>query len=307
MTQRRKITQSEAVLQQLASEHRLVVSGWRTLLLIRRATFELPQDERRWVHLPTEAAEIAPLLRLLRANGQIERILDGNSLDRVTVAFARHAHIDERECLMEIHPYAALSHLSAMVFHGIAIETPKRLIATAARNATGGLYPVGTTGTDWEDLLIPRPRKPKQTMGTPIVWNVVRPERYFGVAEFEPFGVPIRYTTLERTLLDGLQDPELSGGISVVLRAWAMARDRLHLDLLLPLTEQFGVALLRQRVGFVLDRLGIGDPVLEKWRANAKRGGSSKLVGAAPFASEYDERWNLSLNGPVHELTAGNW
>lgn len=307
MGYQRKITQADALLDRLAAEQRLVISSWRATLLIRRATFELPANQRRWSQLPHDTADISPLLASLRANGQIARLAGGNGLDRVTVAFTRQAHVDEREALMEIHPYAALSHLTALAFHGLATEAPKRLIVTSPRDGTGGIYPIGTRSVDWEEFALPRPRRPKRLLGIPVEWNTVRPERYFGIAEYEPGGFPIRYTTVERTLLDGLQDPQLSGGISVVLGAWALARDRIHLDLLIPMTEKYEIALLRQRVGFILDRLGLTDPAVEKWRATAKRGSSSKLVGSAPFTSEFDERWNLSLNGPVHELTDGIW
>ena len=84
-----------------------------------------------------------------------------------------------------------------------------------------------------------------------------------------------------------------------MLRAWALARDRIDLDVLVHQVDRFDVAVLRQRVGYLLDRLDLSDPRIERWRTSARRGGSSKLVGAEPYASSYDERWNLSLNAPI--------
>ena len=66
--------------------------------------------------------------------------------------------------------------------------------------------------------------------------------------------------------------------------------------------ERFNVAVLRSRVGYVLDRIGLSHPNLETWRASSRRGGSSRLVGSEPFARTFDERWNLSINGPVGVL-----
>jgi len=139
-------------------------------------------------------------------------------------------------------------------------------------------------------------------LGRAVEWQRMRPERFFGFAEYEPLGYPMRYTTPERTLIDGLQNPEMSGGIVNVLRAWVLARDTIDLDVLVYQVERFNVAVLRQRVGYVLDQIGLTHPRLEQWRAASHRGGSSRLVGSEPFASTYDERWNLSLNAPVNVL-----
>jgi predicted transcriptional regulator of viral defense system len=139
-------------------------------------------------------------------------------------------------------------------------------------------------------------------LGRPVEWQRVRPERFFGFADYAPLGYPMRYTTPERTLIDGLQNPGSSGGIVNVLRAWVLARDTIDLDVLVYQVERFDVAVLRQRVGYVLDQIGLTHPRLEQWRASSHRGGSSRLVGSEPFASTYDERWNLSLNAPVDVL-----
>jgi hypothetical protein len=40
-------------------------------------------------------------------------------------------------------------------------------------------------------------------------------------------------------------------------------------------------------------------------RAGSRRGGSSRLVASEPFASTFDERWNLSLCAPVDVLHDG--
>ena len=87
-----------------------------------------------------------------------------------------------------------------------------------------------------------------------------------------------------------------------MLRAWVRARDTIDLDVLIYQVERFGVAVLRQRVGYILDQLALSHPHLEKWRVSSHRGGSSRLVGSEPFASTFDDRWNLSLNAPVDVL-----
>ena len=66
--------------------------------------------------------------------------------------------------------------------------------------------------------------------------------------------------------------------------------------------EVYDVAVLRQRVGFLLEELGLTHPHVQEWPARAQRGGSSKLLGTAPYVNTYSERWSLSINAPLTSL-----
>jgi predicted transcriptional regulator of viral defense system len=223
---------------------------------------------------------------------------------RVDVPYARAALTDEREILLECHPYATLSHATALVFHGLTDEQPVQLVATIpARSGTAGLLPIGTTPEDWEGIVPPPIRRPKQILTRPVVWNRMEPARIYGAAEYHPGGAPLRITTLERTLIDAIQEPELSGGVANVFRAWERARYLINVPVLIELTERNGSKLLRARIGYLLETLGLNHPTLETWSRATTRGGSNVLVPGAPFSSTYSERWNLSLNGPVQLLT----
>ena|SRR5215217_1686306 len=279
-----------------------MLSGWRGLVLLRRATFALHPNERRWEQLPEHVEDLAPLFRQMQQRGEVKAVPGFRQLYEVTVPYAQQGFVDEREVLFEIHPYAVLSHLSALAFHGLTDEQPKGLTVTASADVSGGLSPIGTGPRDWEGVQRPPGTMATKILGRAVEWQRMRPERFFGFAEYEPLGYPMRYTTPERTLIDGLQNPEMSGGIVNVLRAWVLARDTIDLDVLVYQVERFNVAVLRQRVGYVLDQIGLTHPRLEQWRAASHRGGSSRLVGSEPFASTYDERWNLSLNAPVNVL-----
>lgn len=147
---------------------------------------------------------------------------------------------------------------------------------------------------------------PERILGRPVSWSQVKPERFFGLGLYQPRGYLVRVTTPERTLLDGLQAPELSGGFENVLRAWELARDTLDLDVLVHYVDRFDIAVLRQRTGFTLEELGLSHPRIEEWQGMARRGGSSKLVASAPYASHYSDRWNISLNAPISALRNGS-
>jgi predicted transcriptional regulator of viral defense system len=242
----------------------------------------------------------------MRQRGEIKPIRSLRHFYEVTVPYARTGHIEEEEVLMEAHPYAAVSYLSALVFHALTDELPKGINAIVPLDGTGDLLPLGTEPRDWEGLSLVRGRTPERILGRPVTWHQIKPERFFGLGVYQPSGYPVRVTTPERTLLDGLQAPELSGGIENVLRAWALARHTLDLDLLINYVDRFNVALLRQRTGYILEELGLSHPRIEEWQGMARRGGSSKLVAANPYSSHYSERWNLSLNASIAALHDGS-
>jgi predicted transcriptional regulator of viral defense system len=242
----------------------------------------------------------------MRQRGEIKPIRDLRHFYEVTVPYARNGHIEEEEVLMEAHPYTAVSYLSALVFHSLTDDLPKRINAMVSLDGTGDLLPLGTEPRDWEGLPLVRGRTPERILGRPVTWHQVKPERFFGLGVYQPRGYPVRVTTPERTLLDGLQAPELSGGIENVLRAWALTRDTLDLNLLIHYVDRFNIALLRQRTGFILEELGLPHPRIGEWQGMARRGGSSKLVAASPYSSNYSERWNLSLNAPIAALHNGS-
>lgn len=298
-----KKTAATAILEQLSAENRRILSDWRAFLLLRHATFSTPSDARRWSTLPEWISDLYPLLRQMEARGDITPLSKLNHIYQVTVPYARSGVVQEDEILMEVNPYAAISHLSALVFHGLTDALPQELTVIVPASRTGGLIPPGTTPTDWEGIPLVQGRRPDNILKWRMHWIRIAPDRYFGLREYQPQGYPVRVTTPERTLIDGLQDPELCGGFENVLRAWVQARDTLDLDTLIEVIDQYNVGVLRQRVGFVLDQIGLSHPSVEAWRTKAKRGGSSKLLGIAPYAPTYSERWNLSINAPVSVLS----
>jgi predicted transcriptional regulator of viral defense system len=298
-----------AIIERLAAENRRVLSDWRALLLLRRATLELPSGTRRWSRMPSDLADIYPVLRQMQHRGDIKPLLALRGIYEVTAPYAGAGLIDEYEVLMEVNPYGTVGYLSALVYHGLTDELPKDLTAIAPQRMPVDVLPPGTTVEEWEGLGRPLGRRPPRILERPVHWIRLRLERYFGTAEYHRQGYPVRVTDRERTLLDGLQEPDLSGGLQNVLRAWVAARDILDLDRLVYYADRLGVAVLRQRVGYVLDELELTHPAVEDWRRQARRGGSSKLLSSASYSpsgnTHFSETWNLSLNAPVTVLREG--
>ena len=301
-----KQTASWAILSQLADQNRRILSGWRALLLLRKATGTLPVSERRWEHAPDRIDAIRPLLRQMERRGELRPLSGLSGLYEVTVPYARTGLIQEDEILMEIHPYAAISHRSALVFHNLTDDLPTGITAIMPSDGRAGLLPPGTDLADWESGVFIVGKTISEILGQPIHWTRVMPTRYFGLHEYTPRGYPVRVTTPERTLVDGLQKPELCGGIAPVLRAWARGRDLLDVKSLVDYTERLEITVIKQRVGFLLEELGFTHPSLDIWRKAMHRGGSSKLFGSVSYASTFSERWSLSINVPLDEFQSNH-
>ncbi len=297
-----KITASTALLNRMAQEHRRVLSDWRALILLRRATFEIESDRRRWTNLPKQPGDLSVLFHQMHERGEIVPLKDSKHLYRVSVPYADQTFGDGLDVIFEANPYATLSHYSALFYHNLTEDFPNSWYVTVPSRGSGDFLPLGTNPEDWDGVEFPPSRTPGTIDGIRVNWIRSDPRRLFGYAEYRPFGYPVRVMTPERTLLDGLQSPGLSGGTTNVLRAWAFAKDSLNLDRLFALVERFDSVLMRQRVGFILEELGYSDALLNSWSAHGHRGGSSRLFAAAPFSSEFSSRWNLSLNAPLWPL-----
>ncbi len=286
----------------MAGERRLVLSDWRAMIYLRRASFELRPQERRWINMPANPEKTWPILRRMTTRDELEPLSESLHLYRASVPYARDQPVVEEEVLMELHPYSSLGHLSALFFHGLTEVMPKVVVALAPADGKGGLLPLDTTPDDWEGVELVKGYKTAGLLESPVRWRSVKPERYFGFEDYRRGGFPVRVTTPERTLVDGLVEPEPSGGLENVLRAWSIARDSIDVDSVVYQAERLGVGVLRQRVGYVMEELGLSHLSLEEWRLASSRGGSNKLLAAAPYSPRYDERWDLSINAPVDAL-----
>jgi len=297
---RKKLSIANALEEGLAKENRRVLSSWRALVILRRATKRTPSHKRRWARSPTPGS-IKSILRRLAENGELEALPNLPQLYRITSPYAQ-TPIQEDEILLELHPYAALSFLSAFVFHNMINDLPKELHVTIPEQGSGGMIPTGTSPDDWFGLDTVPGRMVDKINKVPIHWHKLTSARIFGQMEYSPLGYPIRVTTPERTLLDGLLHPEWCGGMSNILRAWANYKDLINLNALAELVDQFHVTVLCQRVGFILEELSLSHPSMEAWLSKSHRGGSSKLAGNLPFAPTFSKRWMLSINTPVDAL-----
>lgn len=312
------------VLHLLADEGRHILSSWRALLLLRRTKEHFFSESRgdKAVRALARDELIAPI--------------HGKTLYKVEAPYARQS-VNPYELAGEAYPSAILSHASALELHQLTDQrsrrvhfyegpatpgAPVRQVSGAAGSSPsdaenagplGGehtdvpspLLPPGTTPEDWRMQPYPRNVRLKSYDGFSFQPHGIKNGWVFGHEIVASQGVDVRVTDPERTLIDGLRHPERCGGLSEVLSGWARADD-LSADTLVTYTERLGQLILHQRVGFVMETLGLSHERLAHWKEhNAPRGGSRVLDPGASYSSEYDSDWNLSINHSTAVLKGG--
>ena len=252
--------------------------------------------------LPDEAKAKAIREELLR-RGDIESVEGVHGVYVVSTPYSNLLEVSEEQIIQEANPWAVFGFLTAMTYHGITDLVAKEVYCVASKGAeNSGRLPLGTTPEDWSEgssLLFAK--RPQKVRGVRVKWTQLSWEPGFGVIVGYSFGIPIYVTDVERTLLDAIRMPEKSGGIEKVLQAWKTAED-IDVDKLVTYTDRYDNQVLRQRVGYLLEKLGMTHPGLAEWRHGLQRGGSVKLVARNPYAETFSAEWNLSLNVPPSVL-----
>ena len=208
---------------------------------------------------------------------------------------------DPAEVACAIDPFCYLSHLSAMAHHGLTDRLPAKLFLSspALRDWKGEAQ--ARMERDLESGL-----KRYLEAGLPALIHVKL--KKIGPAEIRVLhskhrgafknvkGKTLRVSTLGRTFLDMLRNPDHCGGIRHVVEVYRQHAP-VYLRLIVDELEQHGGPIDKVRAGYLLDeQCGVKDPTVESWTRFAQRGGSRKLDAAAEYQPVWSDKWCLSLN-----------
>jgi len=207
------------------------------------------------------------------------------------------------EVACSVDPFAYVSHLSAMEYHGITDRFPKIL------------YLSTPTDREWKEQAAARMDKDlKEFKGGYLAAKLPalrfqKLERIDGVrvelmrrshrGAFKTIKSPsIRVAMVGRTFLDMLREPELCGGIQHVVDTYREYGGK-YLKLIIDEVDKHGTSVEQARAGYLLETVcGLSNPKINAWASKVQRGGSRKLDPQAEYAPFFSERWALSLNVP---------
>jgi predicted transcriptional regulator of viral defense system len=175
-----------------------------------------------------------------------------------------------------------LSHATAMELHGML--TQPQLVVTVST---------------------PQPRRAVTILGVPFRFIRCQHRHLFGLTEhWVTKQDQVRVSDLERTIIDGLKQPEYCGGITEVAKGLWMRRQDLKVDRLLAYAKRLGVGAVLRRLGFLLETYEMANaPELDRLR-NSLTATSVQLDPALPAQGKRLRRWRLQLNVDPEELRA---
>ena len=249
----------------------------------------------RRIFTADEARRIAPSVGLspgylrqalhhLARSGWIVRLRKG--LYSLSGSVPGTTPLHEFEVAMALVEPAAISHWSALSYHHLTEQAPRRVfVLTTARS-------------------VPRVRGEKAERsdeGYPLGETTyrfvqVKPERFFGVEDVWVNESRIKITDPERTLLDGLMAPHYCGDFAEVLHAFEMRAAKLDLERIINYALRLDAATAK-RLGWILETQRVESTRLEPLRDVPVKG-YRVLDATGPRRGPCDAGWMIQVNLP---------
>ena len=228
-------------------------------------------------------AYLGEALYHLRRSGWIVPLHRGLYALSPTVPGTTPAH--EFEIAMALVNPAAISHWSALHYHGLTEQTPRKVFVLTA---TGSSIPrMNRSGSN-------SPRDGCLVGDTTYRFIQVKPERFLGIEKVWISDARVSITNLERTLLDGLSMPQYCGDFAEVLHAFEAAMPELDIERIGRYATQLNVTIAK-RLGWVLESLGVESTEVGRLAALPIKG-YRKLDPSGPNRGLCNSRWMIQEN-----------
>jgi len=206
--------------------------------------------------------------------------------------------LDEK--ISQADPFAVISYLSAMQYHGITdrrssivyyrtanLQTRKAAIHDSLSKALGEYEYDKYIKSGMPSMTIFHPKKPN------LVHSVHSSsiEKHYVLSHGKG-----KVASIASCFLQMLQKPEFCGGIYHVIDVFEEYSE-VYLNLIVNFIDRHGTSIDKVRAGYILDeRLKLRHEVIENWVQYSQRGGSRKLDSTAAYQPKYSEKWALSIN-----------
>lgn len=175
-----------------------------------------------------------------------------------------------------------LSHATAMEIHGMV--TQPQLVVTVTS---------------------PKPRRSLTALGVQFRFIRCQRRHLFGLTEhWATKQEKVRVSDPERTIIDGLKQPEYCGGVTEVAKGLWMRRQDLNVQTLVGYAKRIRVGAVVRRLGFLLETYELAEaPELERLRSGLTET-YVRLDPVLPAEGKRLRRWRLQLNVGPDELRA---
>lgn len=180
------------------------------------------------------------------------------------------------ETLIGLIPKGFYSHYTALRMHGLTEQIPKTIYISKEKSA-----PLATKNSYDQEAIDKAFKQPQRISsneielseeGVRVVMLQSAHHNSLGIIEgrfYEgsPEGLRVRYTNLERTMIDVVIRPSYAGGVAEVAKAFENAKGKLAVNKVSAMLRQmkFGYP-YHQAIGYYLERAGYKDSLVEIFR-----------------------------------------
>jgi len=200
-----------------------------------------------------------------------------------------------------VDPFAYLSHLSAMEYHGLTNRLPKMLFISTPPPKEWSTFAAQKMEKDCRGFVADylKGQLPKLVNIQFDRIQKTQITRYASIhrgAFKNVEGRKLRVSTVGRTFLDMLRKPDYCGGMRHVMEIFGSSAGQ-YKPLIIDELDRHGNSIEQARAGYLLEEYGhIQDEKINEWAKHVQRGGSRKLDPEGPYRETFSERWSLSLN-----------
>jgi predicted transcriptional regulator of viral defense system len=146
---------------------------------------------------------------------------------------------------------------------------------------------------------------PRSIHGHEYRFVAVKPTEFFGLTQvWVTKQQSVMVSDKERTILDGLRQPQYAGGIPEVAKALWMSRTEIKVPQLLDYVQHFSSGALRRRLGFLLELYTMASPDQLTSLQSKLTSTYDRLDPTLPKSGSFQARWRLQLNIGIDELEA---
>jgi predicted transcriptional regulator of viral defense system len=151
----------------------------------------------------------------------------------------------------------------------------------------------------------PKFLRPRFVLGTEYRFVRCKPENFFGYTDhWATKTEKVQVSDLERTIVDGLKQPEYCGGFSEIAKGFWMRREDIDPGKLVDYALKINVGAVMRRLGFLLELLEMeASRELERLRERLTMT-YSILDPVMPAEGKFLARWRLKLNVSPEEIEA---
>lgn len=150
-----------------------------------------------------------------------------------------------------------------------------------------------------------KPRRPVQALGAEFQFIHTPKKYFFGVTHhWASKEAKVKVSDLEKTVIDGLRQPEYCGGLTEVAKGLWMRRQDMNPGRLMEVARKTGIGAVLRRLGFLMELYQIGKTENLEALHHTLTETYVRLDPFLPAEGKFLRRWKLQLNVTPEELLA---